>query len=214
MNEQMPDYTPNIADMFPDPIAVLDMKGTILWCNEATYKISQLTPDEIIGKRFFELTTLSSSDIPRYVKKFSSIVNGEDVDPFEISWHRKDGTTIDSEASVDLILQPDGTKTIQVITRSISKQIAAETTALREQKIAQQYVDAAGVALVALDITGKIMMMNQFAKKMLGVANNEILGKNWFDEFIPEEEQDTTGEVFEKLVKDGKGSDHRYSNLR
>jgi len=214
MYEQMTDYTPNIADMFPDPIAILDMKGTILWCNEATYKISQLSSDEIIGKRFTELTTLNANDVPKYVKLFASIISGKTVDPFEFRWHRKDGAAIDSEASIDLILQPDGTKTIQVITRSISKQKIAENAALREQKIAQQYIDVAGVALVALDTTGKIMMMNQFAKKMLGVTNDEILRKNWFDEFIPEEVQDTTGVLFEKLVKDGSSTDvHFHENI-
>ena len=39
----------HVADMLPDPIAALDTKGTILWCNKATYEVSQLTSEEIIG---------------------------------------------------------------------------------------------------------------------------------------------------------------------
>jgi hypothetical protein len=32
------DLASSIMGTFPDPIAVLDFKGTILWCNAATFE--------------------------------------------------------------------------------------------------------------------------------------------------------------------------------
>jgi PAS domain-containing protein len=62
----------SIADSYPDPIAILDTKGTILWCNNALYEVSQVTPEDIIGQRFTKLTIIRARDIPGYVKYYQS----------------------------------------------------------------------------------------------------------------------------------------------
>jgi PAS domain S-box-containing protein len=51
---------------------------------------------------------------------------------------------------------------------------------------AQTYLDLAGVMFVAIDADQKVTLINQKGCQILGLAKEEILGKNWFDTFIPE----------------------------
>ena len=121
MSNSKVNYASCIADTFPDPIAILDTKGTILWCNNALYEVSQLTPEDIIGHRFTKLALLRARDIPTHVKTFASVLRGKETGPNKVTWFRKDGTPINSEAIMSRIVLPNGKKAIQVITRDITK---------------------------------------------------------------------------------------------
>ena len=54
-----------------------------------------------------------------------------------------------------------------------------------EKDRAQSYLDIAHVILIALDIDGVVTMINQRGCQVLGYAQDEIVGKNWFDNFVP-----------------------------
>ncbi|MCK5646785.1 MAG: PAS domain S-box protein, partial [Anaerolineales bacterium] len=58
--------------------------------------------------------------------------------------------------------------------------------ALQEEKDrAQRYLDIAGIMFVALDEQGIVTLINHKGCEMLGYEEEEIIGKNWFDNFLP-----------------------------
>jgi two-component system NtrC family sensor kinase len=211
MSDIEPSLASSLADSFPDPIAILDTKGTILWCNSATYEASQLTPDEVVGHRFTKLTNLRARDIPRFVKTFASILRGTEIDPMKIEWKRKDGTLVQSEARIKTIELTNGKKVIQVITRDISNLKSAELAAREERDRAQQYLDVAGMIIVALDISGNITMLNRYGCDKLGISLKDAIGRSWFDEFVPESHRKRTKEEFNRILAKGSSID-TYEN--
>jgi PAS domain S-box-containing protein len=56
----------------------------------------------------------------------------------------------------------------------------------QEKERAQSYLDLAGVMFVAIDRKGKVALVNRKACEVLGYQETEILGKNWFENFVPE----------------------------
>lgn len=54
-----------------------------------------------------------------------------------------------------------------------------------EEKKAQTYLDLAGIIFVALDTEQKVTLINKKGCQILGYKENEIIGKNWFDNFVP-----------------------------
>ena len=57
---------------------------------------------------------------------------------------------------------------------------------LEQQKNrAQQYLDIAGVMILVLEKNGEIALVNNRACEILGYPREQILGKNWFDHFLP-----------------------------
>jgi PAS domain S-box-containing protein len=118
-SDMFPDLDTSILNALPDPIAILDTRGKVLWCNTATFSASQLTPREVLGLEFTSLPGFRASDIPRYVKSIASIVSGKQVDPIELIWKRKDGTTIRSEARASMIHWLNGQEAILAVAREI-----------------------------------------------------------------------------------------------
>jgi len=72
---------------------------------------------------------------------------------------------------------------------------------LREEKNKiQGYLDIAGVVLVAIDSDQKVTLINKKGGETLGYDETEIIGKNWFDTFIPERDRDEVKTGFKKLM--------------
>ncbi|UCV10710.1 response regulator [Dechloromonas denitrificans] len=66
--------------------------------------------------------------------------------------------------------------------------VAARTAALaQERDLAQHYLDIAMVMLLALDTQGRIAMINRKGAEIIGRPSAELLGMNWFENFLPPE---------------------------
>ncbi|MFH1470803.1 MAG: PAS domain S-box protein, partial [Candidatus Micrarchaeota archaeon] len=78
-----------------------------------------------------------------------------------------------------------------------------------ERDLAKQYLSVAEVILLALDRSGNVTMINKKGCKVLGYSEKEIIGKNWFDNFLsPSTKREVKG-VFKKLIA-GKLSNVEY----
>ncbi|MFC1569285.1 PAS domain S-box protein [bacterium] len=76
----------------------------------------------------------------------------------------------------------------------------------------QTYMNIAGVMIVALDRKGNVSMINQKGCKILGYAEKDILGKNWFKEFLPEHLRNRVQKVFKQIISGEVASVEYYEN--
>ncbi len=58
-----------------------------------------------------------------------------------------------------------------------------------EKELNRKYLDVANFIIVILDQNGEITLANQKASAILGLPQEKLLGKRWFDEFIPAAER-------------------------
>jgi len=73
--------------------------------------------------------------------------------------------------------------------------------ALRVEKdLARQYLDIAGVMMLALDQEGNIILINERGCEILGYKKHEILGKNWFEMFLSQKVVGRVKEVHNRLM--------------
>jgi len=83
---------------------------------------------------------------------------------------------------------------------------------LREEKDkTQKYLDIAG-AIIVIDINQKVKMANKKICKLLGYTKDEIIGKNWFDNFLPKYIRSDVKKVFDKVVNDNFKAVRLYIN--
>jgi PAS domain S-box-containing protein len=66
--------------------------------------------------------------------------------------------------------------------------------------ISQQYMDLAHTIIVELDSTGGVVQVNKRGCEILGYRKNEIIGKNWFDNFLPKYFGAEVKNVFRELM--------------
>ena len=70
------------------------------------------------------------------------------------------------------------------------------------------YLDIAGVMFVALKDKGEVILVNQKGCDILGYPEKEIVGKNWFEKFLPEGIREEISRKEKKVF--GKIFSHRF----
>jgi PAS domain S-box-containing protein len=76
----------------------------------------------------------------------------------------------------------------------------AASTLIKAREEAQMYLDIAEVMLVALDEHGNITLINKKGCDILGYDETQLIGKNWFEHIIPEQERENTRAGFMQLL--------------
>ncbi|HEX74279.1 MAG TPA: PAS domain S-box protein [Dehalococcoidia bacterium] len=87
---------------------------------------------------------------------------------------------------------------------ALIKQVAehkhTELALRQERNRAQKYLDMAGVMLVAIDADQRVSLINRRGCQVLGYKEDEVIGKNWFVNFLPERFGDEVKAVFDRLI--------------
>lgn len=82
----------------------------------------------------------------------------------------------------------------------ISRHKMAEESILKERDMAQRYLDLAGTMLIALDVKGRITLINKKGCDLLGYREEELINNIWFDNFFEEENRDEVMSVFHEII--------------
>jgi two-component system cell cycle sensor histidine kinase/response regulator CckA len=70
----------------------------------------------------------------------------------------------------------------------------------QERRRAQKYLDLAGVMFVAVNTRGEVTLVNRKTCEVLGYEQTEILGRNWFDNFLPQRLREEVRSVAQRLL--------------
>ncbi len=98
----------------------------------------------------------------------------------------------------------------QTLTKSIFYSIErkkAEEVLRVERNKAKKYLDVAGVLILVLDNGETVHRINKKGCEILGYDENEILGKNWCDHFVPPEHKEEVNSVLKGLMS---GETNKY----
>jgi len=130
----------------------------------------------------------------------------------EILW-RKDGTNFPVEYSSNPQFKDNKIKGAVVSFKDISDRKRFDNKLQYEKNLAQMYLDIVGVMLLALDNNGNVTLINKKGCEILGLNESEILGLNWFDNFIPKSQVEQVKVVFKNVFKKEIELTAHYENL-
>ena len=98
----------------------------------------------------------------------------------------------------------DRTKELQKTNEMLAKEIAVRTQteeALRQERDkAQKYLDVAGAIIIVIEANQRVSLINRKGCEVLGYNEEEIIGANWFETFLPESSRDRVKGVFTMLM--------------
>ena len=130
---------------------------------------------------------------------------------FEWTHKRLDGE--DFPATVLLArMESGGQAMLQATVRDITARKRAEEAVGRERDRAEQYLNIAEVMLATIDVDEKITLINKRGCEILGYAEGELIGENWFDTLVPRRARDEVRGVFRKLMDGRIASVEYYEN--
>jgi len=93
-------------------------------------------------------------------------------------------------------------KKVAQLEREITRRKQAEEALQREKDLAQKYLGVARVMMVVIDADEKVSLINRKGYETLGFTEKDVIGKNWFDIFIPERMRNEVRGIFNKLMAD------------
>jgi PAS domain S-box-containing protein len=180
-------------------IGIADLNGNILFINRAAAAMAGYTAEELIGKNLSLLHNAEQIPATEAARK-QVIETGEFTGEI---WHiRRDGTPflalmrnslIRNEAS-----QPFG---VIATVRDITEAKRADTALRKEKEFSERLIENANNIILTLDLEGRITTFNRFAEELTGYSRSEVIGKNYFDMFIPEKERKEQVEGFRAFIK-------------
>ncbi|MCP4700122.1 MAG: PAS domain S-box protein [Gammaproteobacteria bacterium] len=175
-----------LLDTIPSGIQEHDEHGVIVYGNAAYHKMLGYSNGELHGKAIWDMQPSNSereemrTHLAALVKKMPSPF------PFLGKRRTKNGKIIDVEVTWNYKWSYSGKVTgfISLIT-DISKRKRTTEALRKERDRAQNYLDIAGVMIVAMDAEQRVTMINRKGCEILECRKEMVKGQNWFDNYIP-----------------------------
>jgi diguanylate cyclase (GGDEF)-like protein/PAS domain S-box-containing protein len=96
--------------------------------------------------------------------------------------------------------------------RAIERLKAVEEELREERDRAKKYFDVSGVIMVVINSHQKVSLINKAGCDMLGYPAEEIVGKDWFDNFVPSHSGEEVKKEFVRLISGKSKAVEYYEN--
>jgi len=183
-------------DAIPDLVWLKDADGVFLSCNPMFERLYGASKGEIVGKTDYDFVDGEQADFFREHDRMAMTAGRPSINEEWLSFADNGSRRLFETIKTPMV---DGEgKLIGVlgIARDITTRVQAERALLESRQRAQQYLNIAGVMLVAVDAEGRVQLINRKGCEMLGAAEADILGKDWFENFLPERLRKEVKEMF------------------
>lgn len=191
-----------------DGITISEPDGRFLKVNNVTCEKLGYSEKELLQKKAMDV--ISSYASKMFIEQLRELYRyGHVITESEVV--SKSGICMPVELSMCFI--EFGSKpAILAIIRDIQERKKAEKMLKYEMDRAQNYLDIAGTLIIAIDAEQKITLINKKGSELLGYPKKDIVGKNWFDAFIPENCRQETKEIYLQLISGNLDSFEHYEN--
>ena len=180
-----------------DSIVATDLSGKVTFWNKGAESVYGYAPEEIIGKSINRV--IDSEDHEKINRRMYVLENG--LWRGQYLQKRKNGESFWSDASISLIRDERGdTIGFVGIDRDITQQKNNEKEIIQQKAKAERYLNLAGVMFIGLNSSGSVEIANQKACNILEISQKDIIGLNWFDNFIPDDKTAYVKGIFKKLM--------------
>ena len=175
-----------------------DVDGTFLDIWTTNENLLYRPREQLLGRRISDVISEEFASVCQGVfKRVLETGKGEDL---EYSLRVMDGERW-FLGRLTPVAAPDGLyKSICMLARDITDRKQAHAAIRQERDRAQQYLDIADVILLALDLQGRITLINRKGCSTLGWEEHELLGRNWMDTCLPVRIRDRLRTAFHNLI--------------
>jgi PAS domain S-box-containing protein len=188
-----------LTDALPEIIFETDANGIITFANATAFTRYGWTIEEIEGKLNF-LDVVAPFDRERARETNSKRIQGEDTGWVEYDLITKDGSTVPFDVRTTPIVRDGVYKGLRGIAIDITERKQFEDELTHERDQAERYLDTADVIMMALNLEGRITMLNRKGCELLGVTGEQAVGTDWFETFLPEDARTETWRIFNSLI--------------
>ncbi len=176
--------------------------GIMFWSDEV-FRILGL--DAAVGVpdiRVLRDEILHPEDKDRVVAALKAAARHGGILKLDYRVRRPDGAVRHIQSAARLVVtDPSGSWRISGTILDVSERRRIEQALRTERDRAELYLDLVGVIVVAVDASGNITMINRQGLDILAIEEEDALGRNFFQMFIPEEFRKAVLDQFNGLIR-------------
>jgi PAS domain S-box-containing protein len=182
------EFFENILESMEGGILTVDKEGKITSFNHSAEETTGFMRDEVLGK---DCNQILRSDLCEEACPLQEAMKtGKPIFNYEIMITRKTG----DQVPVNITTAPLRSRNNEIIGavenfRDLTKHEGLWGKLRQERNKAQQYLNIAGVIIVAINNEGIITLINKKGCDVLGYEENELVEKNWYDLCVPERDR-------------------------
>jgi PAS domain S-box-containing protein len=192
------DFSYQVMNTLGQGIAVTDENEHFEYVNPKYAEMTGYQPKKLIGKSPKDFT---SPDEHALLFRETARRQAGESSSYEIRLRNRHGQQMFIlVTAVPRWIEGVNKGAIAVIT-DLTERKHAEEALKHERDRAQLYLDIASVILLAHDARGNVVMANRKACDVLGYEEQEVLGKNWAENFVPKRMRKKVSHVFEMLME-------------
>ncbi|MHA2297193.1 MAG: PAS domain S-box protein [Candidatus Hodarchaeales archaeon] len=190
-------------------IILVDDSYITNYVNDEICRISGYSREELINHDFREFLAPTSPVVVSYDKR----KEGEDAPlRYEFDFFSKNGEIKNVEIISSVIKDNIGSFFTLSQLLDITDRKLAEEAILQERDKANKYLEVAGAIIVAVNERGEVTLINKKGREILGYKEEEIIGKNYFQEFLPERVRERVFKSFQKVFAGELEPTDQYEN--
>ena len=183
------DFLENIFSTTADGIMVSDARGYLVSVNTAMEKMLGFSRDELTGKHTAELSPQDEHHYEIGMHMLTDFREKGFINNFEAEWLRKDGTLLPIELNISRLQDRAGSNLGAVsVIRDITQRKQIEKELLSTRDFLENIFNTSVDGIIISDYRGYITRANAAIEKMLGFAQDELIGKHT-GELLPRDEK-------------------------
>jgi diguanylate cyclase (GGDEF)-like protein/PAS domain S-box-containing protein len=191
-----------LLDKVYDSIFAMDNHGKFVYVNEAAYKTRGYKREELMDMTFRELDINSQQFYDANYSGPGCEDNNEDNRTYNTVHGGKDGIATSIEVHMSTV-EFDGEPVRIAVARDVSECKLIEEALKESERQFRGLLENMQLLSVMLDFEGVITFCNDFLLESTGWDWLDLIGRNWFDIFVPEETRKQVRFGFKKAI-DGK----------
>ena len=176
----------NLPDAFACHRIVTDDGGNpvdyiFLEVNQAFEEMTGLKRSEVVGKNVTQVHPKIKKLTLDWIGVYGKLSQGGEAIRFEHYFEP-------SQRWYEVCAYSDKPGCFITIFRNITEHKETQEKQKNQRDLLQRYLDTTGTIMVTLDRTGAITMINRYGLELLEYAEEQLIGKNWFEVVLPQPE--------------------------
>jgi PAS domain S-box-containing protein len=165
-----------------DGIVVMNAEGRILYLNHAAETLTGFAREGLVGQ---PLTALVPEEQRAGIGEMvANVLAGSNLEPFDLEMATTSGDRLCVSVATSTVLAEHGAAILSF--RDVTSERLLEAELRKTKDFLEKLIDSTVDAIVAADVSGKIMLFNPGAERIFGWSAEDVIGQVNVERFYPE----------------------------